>query len=71
MTVAPVSIKLAAVGPTDSRHSKDDNIDSEPKDDPGSKEALMILGIDRGVALHVTADLVKEDGMLSASAVTL
>lgn len=71
MTVAPVSVKLSAVGSTDPKHGKDDTIDSSIQDDPGSKEALMILGVDRGVSLHVTTDLVKEGGVLSASAVTL
>jgi D-3-phosphoglycerate dehydrogenase len=35
------------------------------------KEALMILGIDRGVPAHVTAALAQEQGILSACAVTL
>ena len=72
MTVAPVSSKLLAAGDlTDIKATKDGTTDTTLKDDEVSKEALMILGIDRGVSPDVTTDLVKEGGVLSACAVTL
>lgn len=71
MTVAPVSPKLG-FGDLDMKLSKDGPTDLAAKDERSSlKEALMILGIDRGVPPHVTGDLVKEGGILSACAVTL
>lgn len=73
MTVSPVSSKLATGhGQAEIIPSKDGSADIQPKGmAPGSKEALMILGIDRGVSAQVTEGLVKEGGVLSAYAVTL
>ncbi|OOQ86645.1 D-3-phosphoglycerate dehydrogenase, chloroplastic [Penicillium brasilianum] len=74
MTVSPVSPKLATGhDQTESIiSSKDGSADIGSKEDvPGSKEALMILGIDRGVSAQVTEGLVREGGVLSACAVTL
>ncbi|KAJ5221174.1 uncharacterized protein N7469_010061 [Penicillium citrinum] len=73
MTVAPVSPKLLAAGDlTDIKATKDGTTDATLKiEHEASKEALMILGIDRGISLEVTTDLVKEGGVLSACAVTL
>jgi D-3-phosphoglycerate dehydrogenase len=74
MTVSPVSPKLATGNDqTESIiPSKDGSADIGSKEDvPGSKEALMILGIDRGVSAQVTEGLVREGGVLSACAVTL
>lgn len=70
MTVAPVSLKLSFRDDL-GKLRKDDTADVESDKDVSSKEALMILGIDRVVPAHVTADLVKEGGVLNASAVTL
>lgn len=73
MTVSPVSPKLTTGNDqAESIPSKDGSADIGPKEDaPGSKEALMILGIDRGVSAQVTEGLVREGGVLSACAVTL
>lgn len=73
MTVSPVSSKLATgQDQAEIIPSKDGSADIRLKGmAPGSKEALMILGIDRGVSAQVTEDLVKEGGVLSAYAVTL
>ncbi|KAJ5089895.1 hypothetical protein N7532_008579 [Penicillium argentinense] len=68
MTVAPVSPKLAVGGNIEDIKATKDGPASA---DPASKEALMILGVDRGVSHSVTSDLVKEGGVLSACAVTL
>ncbi|KAJ5755701.1 hypothetical protein N7533_005244 [Penicillium manginii] len=69
MTVAPVSSKLIAGSDvTDIKVTKETLTE---EDNPISKEALMILGIDRSVSPKVTTDLVKEGGVLSACAVTL
>ncbi|KAJ5759222.1 hypothetical protein N7520_006378 [Penicillium odoratum] len=63
MTVSSVSSKLTSTG---------SNVELSAKDASSvNKEALMILGIDRVVQSHVTADLIKEGGVLSACAVTL
>ncbi|KAJ5646624.1 hypothetical protein N7490_002996 [Penicillium lividum] len=63
MTVSSVSSKLTGTG---------SNVELPAKDtSAANKEALMILGIDRVVQSHVTADLIKESGVLSACAVTL
>jgi D-3-phosphoglycerate dehydrogenase len=71
MTVAPVSPKLV-LGDLEIKSNKDGLTDLVANEDKFSlKEALMILGIDRGVPPHVTGDLVKEGGVLSACAVTL
>lgn len=71
MTVAPVSPKLV-LGDLEIKSNKDGLTDLVANEDKSSlKEALMILGIDRGVPPHVTGDLVKEGGVLSACAVTL
>lgn len=70
MTVAPVSPKFASgIEAGENKPSKDGSVDPDEKS--GSKEALMILGIDRVVTSHVAADLVKEGGVLSACAVSL
>lgn len=69
MTVAPVSSKL--IGGTDLTDIKATKDGSAEEETPTSKEALMILGIDRSVSPKVTTDLVKEGGVLSACAVTL
>lgn len=73
MTVAPVSPKLLVDSdPTDTKASKDGTVKAPIKgDNLAFKEALMILGIDRGVSSNVTTALVKEGGVLSACAVTL
>lgn len=71
MTVAPVSPKLVIGGDLESKLHKDGSSGVAVEDNTSLKEALMILGIDRGVLPHVTADLVKEGGVLSACAVTL
>lgn len=73
MTVSPVSPKLTTGNDqVESIPSKDGSADIMVKEDMhASKEALMILGIDRGVSARVTEDLVKEGGVLSACAVTL
>lgn len=72
MTVAPVSPKLSLGGDIQVKPHADGVTEVAAKEDKGSnKEALMILGIDRVVPPHVTADLVKEGGVLSACAVTL
>mgnify|MGYP001658140916 CR=1 FL=1 len=65
MTVAPLSPKHALPVP-----SKEDT-QEPPAKGVFLKESLMILGIDRNVPPHVTTDLGKEDGILSAYAVTL
>jgi D-3-phosphoglycerate dehydrogenase len=71
MTVAPVSPKLV-LGDLEIKPNKDGLTGLVANEDKSSlKEALMILGIDRGVPPHVTGDLVKEGGVLSACAVTL
>ncbi|KAJ5452809.1 D-3-phosphoglycerate dehydrogenase [Penicillium cf. griseofulvum] len=71
MTVAPVSTKLAT-NKTPKNPLPTDGGSVEPAVDGHSlNEALMILGIDRGVPAHVTAALAKETGILTACAVTL
>lgn len=67
MAVAPVSQKLVE---TEGLKSVSADTQESVKDQP-LKEALMILGIDRGVSAHVTAALAQEKGILSAGAVTL
>lgn len=73
MTVAPVSSKLTlSLNPNEAKLAKDGRSEGLSTDvAPGNKEALMILGIDRGVQQQTIADLMKEGGILSASAVTL
>lgn len=72
MTVASVSPKLALSAELESKPSKDGSVDMVIEEGhPSVREALMILGIDRVVSAHVTADLVKEGGVLSACAVSL
>lgn len=73
MTVSPVSSKLT-IGAESKVVKPTGDATSEPtaKDaSSGNKEALMILGIDRVVPPQVTADLVKESGVLTACTVTL
>ncbi|KAJ5508406.1 hypothetical protein N7527_010549 [Penicillium freii] len=71
MAVAPVSTKLA-INETSKKSLAADEGSQEPAAKGQSlKEALMILGIDRGVPSHVTAALAKETGIISACAVTL
>lgn len=68
MTVAPVSKKLSS---PDDLAGAGDGL-SEPKNpDELKKEALMILGIDRVVDKGVAEALVEEEGVLSASVVSL
>ncbi|KAJ5225926.1 hypothetical protein N7468_007151 [Penicillium chermesinum] len=64
MIVAPVSPKLR-----DNYDEGDAQLTEKEKLD--STEALMILGIDQAVPEQATAALVKEGGVLSASAITL
>jgi D-3-phosphoglycerate dehydrogenase len=67
MAVAPVSRKLTVTeGLKSVSADTQDSVNDQPL-----KEALMILGIDRGVPAHVTAALAQEQGILSACAVTL
>jgi D-3-phosphoglycerate dehydrogenase len=66
MTVAPVSHNLAV-----SEGLKSISADDQGPEGESLNEALMILGIDRGVPAHVTAALAQEKGILSAGAVTL
>ncbi|KAJ5695632.1 hypothetical protein N7455_001477 [Penicillium solitum] len=71
MAVAPVSTKLA-INESSKKYLAADEGSKEPAAKGQSlKEALMILGIDRGVPAHVTAALAEESGILSACAVTL
>lgn len=68
MTVAPVSKKLVRT----EELTGTGNAPSDSKNpDELKKEALMILGIDRVVDKDVIEALVKEEGVLSASAVSL
>ncbi|KAJ5937283.1 hypothetical protein N7454_004938 [Penicillium verhagenii] len=73
MTVSPVSSKLAINDDSNlSKPLRDSGIDLLTKETSSrSREALMILGIDRVVPPQVTADLVKESGVLTACTVTL
>lgn len=64
MTVAPVSRYKDSYGDSDAQSL-------EVGDDLALTEALMILGIDRAVPEQATIALVKEGGVLSASAITL
>jgi D-3-phosphoglycerate dehydrogenase len=66
MTVAPLSPKHVVNLSAPSKEGA-----PEPTKDVFLKESLMILGIDRNVPSHVTADLAREGGILSAYAVTL
>jgi D-3-phosphoglycerate dehydrogenase len=68
MTVAPVSKKLSG---SDDLAGAGDGL-TEPKSlDEVKNEALMILGIDRVVDKGVSEALVRGEGVLSASAVSL
>jgi len=73
MTVSPVSSKLASSAESNVvKSTGDGTVEPTTKDtSSGNKEALMILGIDRVVPPQVTADLVKESGVLTACTVTL
>ncbi|KGO66276.1 hypothetical protein PEX1_052810 [Penicillium expansum] len=71
MTVAPVSNKLAINESPEKSHPTDEGSQEPSAKGQSLKEALMILGIDRGVPAHVTAALAKETGILSACTVTL
>ncbi|OJJ50211.1 hypothetical protein ASPZODRAFT_13301 [Penicilliopsis zonata CBS 506.65] len=71
MTVAPVSKRFL-----DGHHVESTDINKSARGDSvqasgSSKEALMILGIDRVVDKSVADALVKEGGVLSATAVSL
>lgn len=68
MTVAPVSKKLSH---TDDLSGAADGLVEPRSLDDLNKEALMILGIDRVVDKGVADALVKSEGVLSASAVSL
>lgn len=70
MAVAPVSTNLVNEQPQKTFDTDNGLNEPSTKGQP-SKEALMILGIDRVVPAHVTAALAKESGILSACAVTL
>ena len=73
MTVSPVSSKLTISAESNVIKSIGDGTDEPATKNPssGDKEALMILGIDRVVPPQVTADLIKESGVLTACTVTL
>ncbi|KAJ5845635.1 hypothetical protein N7534_009304 [Penicillium rubens] len=71
MAVAPVSPKLAVNESLKEPFPTDGSSQEPTAKSQSLNEALMILGIDRGVPAHVTAALAKETGILSACAVTL
>lgn len=71
MAVAPVSTKLAINESSKKSLVVDEGFQELVAKSQSLKEALMILGTDRGVPAHVTAALTEEAGILSACAVTL
>ncbi|KAJ5316705.1 hypothetical protein N7508_001213 [Penicillium antarcticum] len=69
-----ININFMTVGPLSPKHAIHQSAQKEGTPQPKDvflKESLMILGIDRNVPSHVTIDLAKESGIISAYAVTL